>query len=262
MIRNGGDVQLIRRFDLTGKVAIVTGGNGGIGRAIAIGLAQTGADIVIADQNDDKVAEVTDEIKSLGRRCMGIKCDATNYDDITTTVEKTVRECGGLNILINAAGVTGAAPPESMPEEEWDRVVDINLKASFRFCQAAYPALVKAGGGKIINIGSIYAFLGSAVAVHYAVSKGGVVQMTKSLALAWANDNIQVNAILPGFVRTGMTSSVIENEDFCQSIIQRAPAGRFGEPSDISPAAVFLASSASDFITGQSIVIDGGYSVA
>jgi 2-deoxy-D-gluconate 3-dehydrogenase len=249
-------------FDLTGKVSIVTGGNGGIGQAIATGLAEAGSDIAIVDQNTNSVAKVTEELKNLGRRCVGIRCDVTNYDNIRAAVETTLRDLGGLNILVNAAGTTGGGPPQSMLEDEWDRVVDINLKASFRFCQAAYPALVKAGGGKIINIGSIYAFLGSAVAVHYAVSKGGVVQMTKSLAVAWANDNIQVNAILPGFVRTGMTSSVIENEDFYQSIIQRAPAGRFGEPSDISPAAVFLASSASDFITGQSIVIDGGYSVA
>ncbi len=196
-------------FDLTGKVSIVTGGNGGIGQAIATGLAEAGSDIAIVDQNTNSVAKVTEELKNLGRRCVGIRCDITNYDNIRAAVETTLRDLGGLNILINAAGVTGAAPPESMPEEEWDRVVDINLKASFRFCQAVYPVLTKAGGGKIVNIGSIYSFLGSVPAIHYAVSKGGVLQMTKSLAVAWAGDNIQVNAIVPGWIRTDMTANVI-----------------------------------------------------
>ena len=253
---------MTQRFDLTGKVAIVTGGNGGIGRAIAVDLAQAGSDIAIVDRNEEKVAEVIEEIKGLGRKCVSIGRDVTDYDDIKGAVEATLLEFGGFNILVNAAGVTGGGPPEAMPEEEWDRVVDVNLKASFRFCQAAHPVLVKMGGGKIINIGSIYSFLGSAGAAHYATSKGGVLQLTKSLGLAWAKDNVQVNAILPGFVRTSMTSAVIENDTFYRSIIQRAPTGRFAEPNDVSPTAVFLAASASDFITGQSIVVDGGYSVA
>jgi len=166
-----------------------------------------------------------------------------------------------LNILVNNAGVSGGGLPQSISEEVWDRVVDTNLKASFQFCQVAYPALVKAGGGKIINIGSEYSIFGSAMVVHYAASKGGVIQLTKSLAVAWANDNIQVNAIVPGWIRTDMTSTGIENEAFYQSIVQRTPAGRFGEPNELAGAAIFLSSVASDSITGQSIVVDGGYSV-
>jgi len=230
------------KFDLTGKVALITGGNGGIGRAIASDMAQAGSDIVIADQNIENITEIIKEIRNLDRRCKGIECDVTNYDDIKTTVETAEKEFGRLDILVNAAGVTGGGPPQSISEEEWDKVIDINLKASFRFCQAVYPAFVKTGAGRIINIGSIYAFLGSAVAVHYSASKGGIVQMTKSLALAWANDNIYVNAILPGFVRTSMTTAIREDQAFYQSIIGRTPTGRLAEPDDISPTAVFLAS--------------------
>jgi 2-deoxy-D-gluconate 3-dehydrogenase len=258
---NGGHTRLMKGFDLTGKVAIVTGGNGGIGRGIAIGLAQAGSDLVIAARNEEKTARVIEEIKTFNRRCLGIQCDVNNCDDIKTTVETTLQEFGGLNILVNNAGVSGGGLPQSIPEEVWDRVVDTNLKASFQFCQVAYPALVKAGGGKIINIGSEYSIFGSAMVVHYAASKGGVIQLTKSLAVAWAKDNIQVNAIVPGWIRTDMTAPVIENEAFYRSIIQRTPAGRFGEPYELAGAAIFLSSAASDFITGQSIIVDGGYSV-
>ena len=240
-------------------MAIVTGGNGGLGRGIAIGLAQAGADIVIAARNEGKGAQVIEEIKSLGRRCVGIRCDVTNYDDIKDTIDTTLREFGGLSILVNNAGVAGGSLPQSMAENEWDRVVDTNLKGTFRFCQAAYPALMKAGGGKIINIGSQCA--SSAMVAHYAASKGGVIQLTKSLALAWAKDNIQVNAIIPGWFRTDMTSPVIENERFYRSVVRRTPAGRFGEPGDLAGIAILLASRASDFVTGESIVIDGGYSL-
>ena len=253
---------MMSKFDLTGKVALITGGNGGIGRAIASDMAQAGSDIVIVDQNMGNLTEIVKETGNLDRRCKGIECDVTNSDDITATVETAEKEFGRLDILVNAAGVTGGGPPQSISEEEWDRIIDINLKASFRFCQAVYPAFVKTGAGRIINIGSIYSILGSSVAVHYSASKGGIVQMTKSLALSWANENIHVNAILPGFVRTPMTAAIREDQAFYQSIIERTPTGRLAEPGDISPTAVFLASSASGFITGQSIVVDGGYSVS
>jgi len=260
-LASGGDVQLMKEFDLTGKVAVVTGGNGGIGRGIAIGLARAGANIVIAARNEAKTRSVIAEIRGLNRRCVGIKCDVNNYDEIEAAVKTTLYELGGLNILVNNAGVSGGGLPQFIPEEEWDRVIDTNLKASFRLCQAAYPALVESGGGKIINIGSEYSIFGSALVIHYAASKGGVIQLTKSLAVAWAKNNIQVNAIIPGWIRTDMTSPVINNESFYQSIIQRTPAGRFGEPNELAGAAVFLSSKASDFITGQSIIVDGGYSV-
>ena len=249
-------------FDLTGKVAIVTGGNGGIGRGIAIGLARAGADIVISARNEEKTARVIEEIKHLGRRCLGFRCDVNNRDDINTAIEITLQEFGKLNILVNNAGITGGGLPQTIPEEVWDSVLNTNLKATLLFCQAVYPALVKAGGGKIINIGSEYAIFGSAFVLPYSASKGGVIQLTKSLATAWASDNIQVNAIIPGWIRTDMTAGVISNKDMYEGIVQRTPTGRFGEPEDVAGAAIFLSSPASDFITGQSIVVDGGYSVA
>jgi len=257
-----GGAQLLEDFDLTDKVAIITGGNGGIGRGIAIGLARAGADIVIAARNEDKTAEVVREINNLGRRCLGIRCDVTSRNDISTTVETVIREFGKLNILANCAGISGGGLPQSIPEEVWDDVLTTNLKATFMFCQAVYPALVKAGGGKIINIGSEYSIFGSAIVLPYSASKGGVIQLTKSLAVAWASDNIQVNAIIPGWIRTDMTAAVISNKAWYNAIIERTPTGRFGEPEDVAGAAIFLSSPASDFITGQSIIVDGGYSVA
>ncbi len=253
---------MLNEFDLTGKLAIVTGGNGGIGRGIAVGLARAGADIVIAARNQEKTAKVAEEIRGLKRRCLGIRCDATNRDDIRTTIETTLREFGKLNILVNNAGIAGGGPPQSIPEEVWDSVLDTNLKAAFLFSQAVFPALAEAGGGKIINIGSEYSIFGSARVLPYSASKGGVIQMTKSLAVAWAGDNIQVNAIVPGWIRTDMTANVISDEAWYQTIVQRTPTGRFGEPDELAGAAIFLASPASDFITGQSIVVDGGYAVA
>jgi len=252
---------MLEEFKLKGKMAVVTGGNGGIGRGIAIGLARAGADVVIAARNEEKTAGVVKEIEGLGQRCLGIRCDVNKRDDIEMTVNTTVRELGGLNILVNNAGVSGGALPQAMPEDMWDRVVNTNLKAVFQFCQAAYPVLVESGGGKIINIGSEYSIFGSASVIHYAASKGGVIQMTKSLAVAWANDNIQVNAIVPGWIRSDMTAPVIDNKPFYENIVQRTPAKRFGEPDELAGAAIFLASKASDFITGQNVVIDGGYSV-
>lgn len=253
---------MFNEFDLEGKVAIVTGGNGGIGRGIAVGLACAGADVIIAARNEEKTSQVVDEIKGIGRRCLGIRCDVQKREDIRTTVDTALKEFGAVNILVNNAGISRGGPPQSIPEETWDSVVDTNLKTVFLFSQAVHPALVAAGGGKIINIGSEYSIFGSSFALPYAASKGGVIQLTKSLAIAWASDNIQVNAIIPGWVRTDMTAPIFSNEPFYKVIVQRTPAGRFAEPEEMAGAAVFLASAASNFITGQSIPVDGGYSIA
>ena len=253
---------MLEEFDLTGKVAIVTGGNGGIGRGIAIGLARAGADIVIAARNEKKTAGVVEEITGIGRRCLGVRCDVESHDDIQAVVETALREYGIMNILVNNAGISAGGPPQSIPEEIWDRVLNTNLRAAFFFSQAIFPELVKVGGGKIINIGSEYSIFGSASVLPYSASKGGVIQLTKSLAVAWAGNNIQVNAIIPGWIRTDMTVPVIDYQPMYQEIVRRTPAGRFGETNELAGAAVFLASSASNFITGQSVIVDGGYSVA
>jgi len=248
-------------FDLTGKVAIVTGGNGGIGRAIAVGMAQHGADIVVAARNEQKTAAVVKEIEALGRRCLGVRCDVLEQDDIINTVEMAVRELGSLNILVNNSGIgQGGEPTQTVTLETWHQVIDTNLTSAFLFSKAAHPMMVKAGGGKIINIGSMTSIFGSDWVAPYSASKGGVVQLTKSLAIAWAVDNIQVNAILPGWIHTDLTASIKNNfADRYETIRSRIPQGRWGEPEEMGGCAVFLASKASDYVTGVSIPVDGGY---
>jgi 2-dehydro-3-deoxy-D-gluconate 5-dehydrogenase len=253
---------VLEEFDLSGRVAIVSGGNGGIGRGIAIGLARAGADVVIAARNQDKTRQVVEEIRAIGRRCLGLSCDVLSRRDIESAVAATVEQLGGVSILVNNAGIAGGGPAQSVTEEVWDRIVDTNLKATLVFSQCVYPHMAGAGGGKIINIGSEYAIFGSSAALPYSASKGGVIQLTKSLAVAWARDNIQVNCIIPGWITTDMTAGISANEAMSRRIIERTPARRFGEPEEVAGAAVFLASRASDFVTGQSLPVDGGYSIA
>lgn len=249
-------------FDLSGLVALVTGGNRGIGRGIALGLAGAGADVVIVGRDDEQTAAVVSEIEGVGRRALGVHCDVRARPEIDAAIEAAREQFGRLDILVNCAGVLArdAGAWDTTTEESWDLVIDTNLKASFQFAQAAYP-LLREGGGKVVNLGSVFAVLGYAPQIAYTASKGGVVQLPRSLAVAWARDGIQVNAILPGFIRTDMTAVVQANEAVERSILVRTPARRLGTPEDISGVAVFLASSASDFITGQPILVDGGYSV-
>ena len=250
------------RFGLSGKVAIVTGGNGGIGRGIAIGLAEAGAEICIAGRDEAKNDSVRLEIEALGRRCIAVKCDVNVAADIDALMAATHDGLGGINILVNNAGIAMLNAPEDMTDDEWSSVIETNLSSVFRLSRAAHSALVKAGGGKIINIGSMYSIFGSPLVPSYSASKGGVVQLTKSLAVAWAPHNIQVNAILPGWITTDMTAPIKEMSDLYQTIIGRTPAGRFGEPEECAGAAVFLASAASNFVTGQQIAVCGGYSIS
>ena len=201
-------------FDLSGKVAIVTGGNGGIGRAIAIGLAQHGADIVVAARNERKTAAVVDEIRELGRRAVGVRCDVLERADIDRTVDTAVRDLGSVNILVNNSGVGhGGQPTHTVALDTWDRVIAINLTSVFQFCQAVQPALVQAGGGKIINVGSGYSLVSAAGNAPYAASKAGVWNLTRTMALDWAGDNIQVNLIAPGWIRTEMTDGVWDDRE-------------------------------------------------
>jgi len=249
-------------FDLSGSVAIVTGGNGGIGKGIAVGLAEAGADIAIAARNAEKSAEAKAEIEALGRRCIAVSCDVLNRADIEATVRATREQLGEPNILVNNAGIARGARPERLSEADWDAVVDTNLKACFVFAQAVFPSMQARGGGKIINIGSEYSIFGSPRVLAYSASKGGVIQLTKSLATAWAGDNIQVNCIIPGWIWTDMTSGIPGDAEFYDLILRRTPAGRFGDPAELAGVAVLLASKASDFVTGVSIPVDGGYSIA
>jgi 2-deoxy-D-gluconate 3-dehydrogenase len=248
-------------FDLTGKVAIVTGGNGGIGLGMAKGLAEAGAGVIIAARDAAKGEAAVGELSASGAKSAFVAVDVTDAASCRVLIESAIERFGRLDILVNNAGVNIRKMPESYSPEEWHRILDINLTGAFLCSQAAYPALCKAGGGKIVNIGSMMSLFGAAFAVPYAASKGGLLQLTKGLATAWAKDNIQVNAVLPGWIDTDLTRKTRrEIEGFHQRIEARTPAGRWGAPGDLAGVAVFLSAPASDFITGAAIAVDGGYS--
>lgn len=250
-------------FSLRGKTAIVTGANGGIGRGIALALAEAGANICIAGRDTQKNEKVLGEIEQLGASVIAQQCDVNDDAAIAETIEATLDAFGSLNVLVNNAGIVALNNAEAVTDEEWMSVIDTNLNSVFKFSRAAHEPLVKAGGGKIINIGSMYSIFGSPLAASYAASKGAVVQLTKSLAVSWADNNIQVNAILPGWIATDMTAPIESDlAEMHSAIIARTPAGRFGQPEELGGTAVYLASSASDFVTGQSIPVCGGYSIA
>jgi 2-deoxy-D-gluconate 3-dehydrogenase len=248
-------------FDLSGRVAVVTGGNAGIGFGIANALAQAGAAIVIAGRRSEKNREAVKAIDALGVKAAAIDADVRNEASCRSLVEKTVKQFGHIDILVNNAGIAIRKQPEAYTLAEWHEVVDTNLTSAFVCSHAAYPHMKSAGGGKIVNIGSMLSIFGASFAVAYAASKGGVVQMSKALACAWAKDNIQVNAILPGWIDTPFTQTAREQvQGLNERVLARTPAGRWGDPRDFTGVAVLLASSASDFITGAAIPVDGGYS--
>jgi len=250
-------------FDLTGKVAVVTGGNGGIGLGIAMGLAGAGANIVIAARSVEKTAQALEDIRALGVEAHGITVDVTQEPAIQRMITNTIDHMGRLDILVNNSGIAVRAQPQELTAAQWDSVVDVNLRAAFLASKAAYAQMVKAGGGKVINVGSMYSIFGSDWGAPYAASKGGLVQLTKSLAVAWAKDNIQVNAVLPGWIMTDLTRGIQDADpNRYDNISRRIPTGRWGEPSELAGAAVFLASTASGYVTGATLAVDGGYSSA
>jgi 2-dehydro-3-deoxy-D-gluconate 5-dehydrogenase len=249
-------------FDLKGRVAIVTGGNGGIGLGMARGLASAGAAIVVAARNEQKSAAAVAELQAAGVDSGFIAVDVAQEPSCRALVEATLARFGRLDILVNNAGVNTRKQPEAYGPAEWHEIVDVNLAGAFFCAQAAYPAMLKAGGGKIINVGSMTSIFGASFAAPYAASKGGIVQLTRSLAVAWAKDNIQVNAVLPGWIDTELTEGARRQiEGLQERVVARTPTGRWGRPADFAGVTVFLASPASDFVTGTAIPIDGGYSV-
>ena len=250
-------------FDLTGKVAVVTGGNGGIGLGIAMGLAGAGANIVIAARSVEKPAQALEDIRTWGVEAHGITVDVTQEPAIQRMVTSTIDHMGRLDILVNNSGIAVRAQPQELTSAQWDSVMDVNLRGAFLASKEAYAQMVKAGGGKVINVGSMYSIFGSDWGSPYAASKGGLVQLTKSLAVAWAKDNIQVNAVLPGWIVTDLTRGIQDADpNRYDNISRRIPTGRWGEPSELAGAAVFLASTASDYVTGATLAVDGGYSSA
>ena len=250
------------RFDLSGKVAIVTGGNGGIGLGIARGLADAGADIAVVGRNEAKSAAAVTDLKSRGVKVIAVATDVTDKAAVAAMVARVASELGRLDILVNNAGINIRKPPHMLELEEWSSVIDTNLTSAFLCSKAVYPAMKKAGGGKVINIGSMMSIFGASFTPAYAASKGGIVQFTRSCACAWAADNIQANAILPGWIDTDLTKRAREQIDGLHDrVLARTPAARWGAIDDFAGIAVFLASSASDFVTGTAIPVDGGFSI-
>jgi 2-deoxy-D-gluconate 3-dehydrogenase len=249
-------------FGLKGKVAIVTGGNGGIGLGMARGLADAGADIAVVGRNEEKSKAAVADLKARGVKAIAVATDVTDKEAVGRMVERVKSELGRIDILVNNAGINIRKPPHALELEEWSSVIDTNLTSAFLCSKAVHPAMKAAGGGKVINIGSMMSIFGASFAPAYAASKGGIVQFTRACACAWAVDNIQANAILPGWIDTDLTKRArVEVGGLHERVLARTPAARWGAIDDFAGIAVFLASPASDFVTGTAIPIDGGFSI-
>jgi 2-deoxy-D-gluconate 3-dehydrogenase len=252
-------------FDLSGKVAIVTGGNGGIGLGMAKALAHAGARVVVAGRNAEKSASAVLELRALrrdGAQALAVTVDVNDEASVEQMFADAVGRCGRVDILVNNAGINIRKPPEALSLTEWKQVLDTNLTSTFLCSRAAHAHFKAAGGGKVINIGSMLSIFGASFAPAYGASKGGVVQLTKSLASAWAPVNIQVNAVLPGWIDTDLTRQArLDVSGLNDKVLARTPAGRWGRADDLGGVAVFLASAASDFVTGVAIPVDGGFSI-
>jgi 2-dehydro-3-deoxy-D-gluconate 5-dehydrogenase len=255
--------MLERMFDLTDKIALVTGGNGGIGLGMARGIGQAGATVIVVGRNAEKSSAALRELQSLGIRAESRACDVSREEEVQRLFTEVQAAHGRLDILVNNAGSTVRKPPQDFSLDEWNQVMDVNLTSAFLCARAAYPLMQAAGAGKIINIGSILSIFGAPYAPAYCASKGGIVQFTKSLATAWAKDRIQANAVLPGWIDTELTAGARSQvPGLNERVLARTPAGRWGTPQDLAGIAVFLSSAASDFVTGAAIPVDGGYAIS
>ena len=249
-------------FNLAGKTALITGGNGGIGLAMAKSIGQAGASVVIAGRNETKNKESVNFLKGLNIDCISFTVDVTNEASCESLIQKTVSHFGKINILVNNAGTNIRKRPEEYKLDEWKSIIDTNLISMFVCSKACFSHFKNINEGKIINIGSMHSLFGAPLGSAYSASKGGVVQLTKSLANSWAKDNIQVNAVLPGYIDTTLTQQArIDIPELQKRVEERTPVGRWGVPDDLGGIAVFLSSQASDFISGTAIPVDGGYSI-
>ena len=251
-------------FDLSGRVAIVTGGNRGIGRAIAIGLAEAGAAVAVFGRNEDRNGRVLQELQAIGCRALAMNVDVTNREGLEPAFQRVERELGEVDILVNNAGhgnLSGGVLLEK--PADWDRVIETHLNAAFLLSKVSAAAMVSRRRGKIINLGSMYSIFGSGLIPSYSAAKGAIIQLTKSMAIELAPHNIQVNAIAPGWIETELTAPVrtVAMNAMNDEIMARTPAGRWGQPEEIAGSAIYLASRASDFVTGATVRVDGGYSI-
>jgi len=245
-------------FSLEGKIALVTGGTRGIGRAIAVGLAEAGADVAVSSRSG-RDAAVRAQIEAAGRRYHYIKTDLARREERATLLPEVVAQFGRLDILVNNAGITHRAPPEEFPLERWDEIISVMLTAVFELSQAAARVMIPQGGGKIIHVASLMSFQGGLGIAAYTAAKSGVAGLTRSLASDLAAKNINVNAIAPGYISTDLTAPLENDPVRGPAILQRTPAARWGKPDDLAGPAVFLASEASRFVHGHLLVVDGGW---
>ena len=244
-------------FDLTGRVAVVTGANTGIGQGLAIALAEAGADVALVGRTPAE--ETAERVRTAGRRAAIVGADLSTIAPVQEVVDQTLSKLGGLDILVNNAGIIRRSDALDFSEEDWDSVIDTNLKSVFFLCQAAARHMVSKGRGKIINIASMLSFQGGIRVPSYTASKSGVAGLTKLLANEWAAKGINVNAIAPGYIATNNTAALQADEVRNRQIMERIPSGRWGQPSDLAGAVVFLASDASDYVQGHILAVDGGW---
>lgn len=248
-------------FDLTGRAALVTGASKGLGRALAVGLAKAGADLALCARNRAGIEETCEAVRALRVRAEAIPMDVLDRESVRGAVEAAVRAFGGIDILVNNAGVNVRKPAVELSEAEWDLVLDTNLKGYFLVAQAVAPHMMDRKRGKVINISSIFGAVGMDRQLAYASSKGGVVQLTKVMAIEWAPYNINVNAIGPTYFETPLVAALRDDPERFRFINERTPMGRWGQPEELEGTVIYLASRASDFVTGQTLYVDGGWTI-
>jgi len=248
-------------FDLTGKVALVTGGSGGIGHVLAIGLAKAGADVVVASRGLEKLEPVAEKIRALGRKSLAVSADITQEKSVAQMVEQVLKKFKHIDILVNSAGMIIRKTGEEMPVDDWQKVMDFNARGVFISCQAVGKVMIKQGGGKIVNVSSVRGRYGADGAVAYSPSKGAVDSLTRTLAFEWAKYKIFVNAVAPTVVESDLTRPLLANPETAKKLTGHIPLGRLALAEDIVGPVLFLVSKASDFVTGQIIYVDGGYTI-